>query len=169
MPIEAALIKPLVDALLALFRQAGDIKLKRQAEIAVREAIHELLRANPDENGAAARIAVAKAAGILSGDVVLAEDMLRKHRATKARTTGKSATGRRRRRPETPPDGEPGGTTGTEAAPARKVAIAGKGARPAAAARLAARRAPAATEPPRVPCPPCPAPEGEGTDPRRGR
>ncbi len=97
MPIEAALIKPVVDALLALFRQADDIKLKRNAEAALREAIRELLQAHPDENRAETRIAIAKAAGILSEDIVLAEDMLKKHRATKARTNGKGSTGRRRK------------------------------------------------------------------------
>ena len=97
MPIEAALIKPVVDALMALFRESNDLKLKRTAEGAVREAIRELLLANPDENKAQARIAIAKAAGILGEDVVLAEDMLLKHRASKARTAGKSATGRRRK------------------------------------------------------------------------
>jgi hypothetical protein len=97
MPIEAALIKPVVDALLALFRQGSDIQLKRNAEAALREAIRELLMANPDENRAAARIAIARAAGILTEDIVLAEDMLQKHRATRARTAGKSATGRKRK------------------------------------------------------------------------
>ncbi|MEO6264388.1 MAG: hypothetical protein ABIO58_05460 [Luteimonas sp.] len=97
MPIEAALIKPVVDALMGLFRQGKDLQLKHNAEAALREAIRELLLANPDENKAAARIAIAKAAGILSEDVVLAEDMLEKHRATKARTRGKSGTGRSRK------------------------------------------------------------------------
>ena len=97
MAIETALIKPVVDALLALFRESNDIKLKRNAEKALREAIRELLLANPDENKAEARIAIAKAAGILSEDVVLAEDMLEKHRATKAKTRGKSSTGRKRK------------------------------------------------------------------------
>ena len=97
MAIEAALIKPVVDALLALFQQGSDLKLKRNAQAAVREAIRELLQANPDENRAAARIAIARAAGILSEDVALAEDMLQKHRATRARTSGKAATGRRRK------------------------------------------------------------------------
>jgi len=97
MPIEAALIKPVVDALMALFRQSNDVKLKRNAEAAVREAIRELLLANPDENKAEARIAIAKAAGILSEDIVLAEDMLEKHRASKSRTAGKSSTGRKRK------------------------------------------------------------------------
>lgn len=96
MPIEAALVKPLVDALLALFRESSDLRLKRDAEAALREVIRELLKANPDENRAEARIAIARAAGIISEDVVLAEDMLKKHRAAKARTAGKTATGRRR-------------------------------------------------------------------------
>lgn len=104
LPIEAALIKPVVDALLALFRQGNDIKLKRNADAALREAIRELLLANPDENKAEARIAIAKAAGILSEDVVLAEDMLKKTRASKSRTRGKSSTGRRRK----PADGKTG-------------------------------------------------------------
>lgn len=98
MAIEAALIKPVVDVLLALFQQGNDLKLKHNAQAAVRDAIRELLQANPDENRAATRIAVARAAGILSEDVVLAEDMLQKHRATRARTRGKSTTGRRRTR-----------------------------------------------------------------------
>ena len=97
MPIEAALIKPVVDALMALFRRGENLHLKHNAEAALREAIRELLLANPDENKAEARIAIAKAAGILSGDVVLAEDMLRKHRATKSRTAGKSGRGGRAR------------------------------------------------------------------------
>ena len=99
MAIETALIKPVVDALLALFRESNDIKLKRNAEKALREAIRELLLANPDENKAEARIAIAKAAGILSEDIVLAEDMLQKHRASKSRTTGKSTSGRARKTP----------------------------------------------------------------------
>ncbi|MEZ0471728.1 hypothetical protein [Luteimonas salinilitoris] len=97
MPIEAILIKPVVDALLALFRQADDITLKRNAEAAIREAIRELLQANPNESRTEARIGIAKAAGILSEDVVLAEAMLKQHRATRARTRGKNATGRGRK------------------------------------------------------------------------
>lgn len=102
MPIEAALIKPVVDALMALFRQGENMQLKRNAEAALREAIRELLLANPDENKAAARIAIAKAAGILSEDVVLAEDMLQKHRATKSSTRGKG-TAHKARKPAAKP------------------------------------------------------------------
>ena len=97
MPIEAALIKPVVDALMGLFKQGDNLRLKRNAEAALREAIRELLLASPDDNKAEARIAIAKAAGILSEDVVLAEDMLKKTRAAKARTRGKAATGRKRK------------------------------------------------------------------------
>jgi hypothetical protein len=96
MPIEAALIKPVVDALMGLFRQGQHLQLKHNAEAALREAIRELLLANPDENKAAARIAVAKAAGILSADVALAEDMLQRHRDTRVRTRGKTSGSRSR-------------------------------------------------------------------------
>ena len=99
MPIEAALIKPVVDALMALLQRGEKATLTRNAEAALREAIRELLLANPDENKAQARIAIAKAAGLLSEDVLLAEDMLQKHRATKARTAGKAGTGRARKAP----------------------------------------------------------------------
>ena len=105
MPIEAALLKPVVDALMSLLSRGEKATLKRNAEAALRDAIRELLLANPDENKAQARIAIARAAGILSADVMLAEDMLEKHRATKARTTGKTATGRKRKpAPATPDD-----------------------------------------------------------------
>lgn len=132
MPIEAALIKPIVDALMALFRQGSDLKLKHNAETALREAIRELLLANPDENRAAARIAIAKAAGILSEDIVLAEDMLNKHRATRARTSGKSSTGRKRKplatpdKPEKPekPEKSADKSAGAASRPARKPAKA---------------------------------------------
>ena len=107
MAIEAALIKPVVDALMALFRRGENMHLKHDAEAALREAIRELLLANPDENKAQARIAVAKAAGILSEDVVLAEEMLNKTRAAKAKTAGKASTGRKRRPVATTPDAKP--------------------------------------------------------------
>lgn len=102
MPIEAALIKPVVDALMALFRQGEHVQLQRHAEAALREAIRELLLANPDENKAAARIAIARAAGILSEDIVLAEDMLEKHRSTRAKTRGKGTSHTVRKAPVAP-------------------------------------------------------------------
>ena len=65
MAIESALIKPVVDAIMALLRRGENVHLHRNAEKAVREAIRELLLASPDENKAAARIAIAKAACLL--------------------------------------------------------------------------------------------------------
>lgn len=124
MPIEAALIKPVVDALLVLFRQSSDLQLKRNAAAALSEAIRELLLANPDENKAEARIAIAKAAGILSEDVVLAEEMLKKTRASKARTHGKAATGRKRKPAEAKPET-------SKAKPAGKRKQAGSAKKPA--------------------------------------
>ena len=107
MAIETALIKPVVDALMALLQRGEKATLKRNAEAALREAIRELLLANPDENKAETRIAIAKAAGILSEDVMLAEDMLEKHRATRSKTTGKAATGRKRKPAAARPDDKP--------------------------------------------------------------
>ena len=115
MPIEAALVKPVVDALMGLFRQGEHLKLKRNAEAALREAIRELLLANPDENKAQAKIAIAKAAGILSEDVVLAEDMLQKHRATRTKTAGKASSGRKRKAAPAKVDDKP-----AKPAPTRK-------------------------------------------------
>ena len=107
MALETALIKPVVDALMALLQRGEKATLKRNAEAALREAIRELLLANPDENKAETRIAIAKAAGILSEDVMLAEDMLEKHRATRAKTRGKAATGRKRKPAVLKPDDKP--------------------------------------------------------------
>ena len=116
MAIEAALVKPVVDALMALFRRGENMHLKHDAEASLREAIRELLLANPDENKAQAKIAIAKAAGILSEDVVLAEDMLNKTRAAKAKTAGKASTGRGRKTR----------AASTEAKPAKKTKTATK-------------------------------------------
>ena len=49
MAIETALIKPVVDALMALLQRGEKATLKRNAETALRDAIRELLLANPDE------------------------------------------------------------------------------------------------------------------------
>ncbi len=115
MPIEAALIKPVVDALMSLLQRGEKANLQRNAEAALREAIRELLLANPDETKTEARIAIARAAGILSEDIVLAEDMLKKTRAAKSKTTGKAATGRKRK---------PAPSKHDEKAPAKKPAAA---------------------------------------------
>jgi len=128
MAVEAALVKPVVDVLLGLFQQGKDLKLKRNAEAAIREAIRELLLANPNENKAAARIAVARAAGILGEEVALAEDMLRRHRATKSRTASKSRVGKARKTSDKPAQKTARGALdkqhAREAAPVSKAATA---------------------------------------------
>ena len=93
MAVEAVLIKPVVDAILELARVGRGARLKANAEKAIREAIRELLHADPNEDSVAAKIAIAKAAGILSHEVVLAETMLGKVRAhkTAAKKTAKRA------------------------------------------------------------------------------
>jgi hypothetical protein len=101
MPIEASLLKPIVDAILSLARSGNKARLKRDAANAVREAIRELLLADPNESEAEAKIAIAKAAGLISEDVLLADDMLRKVRAKK------SPVGRIGRRRVEPPAKEP--------------------------------------------------------------
>ena len=72
---------------MGLFKQGDNLRLKRNAEEALRDAIRELLLAIPTRTSRA-RIAIAKAAGILSGTVA-GRVQLNKHRATKARTAGK--------------------------------------------------------------------------------
>jgi hypothetical protein len=91
MLIESSLIKPIVDAILRLARSGNNARLKRDAAKAVREAIRELLLADPNESEAEAKIAIAKAAGLISEDVLLADDMLRK-KSTLSRVGKKRAT-----------------------------------------------------------------------------
>ncbi len=89
MLIEASLLKPIVDAILGLARSGNNARLKRDAAKAVREAIRELLLADPNDSEAEAKIAIAKAAGLISEDVLLADDMLRKVRAAKKTSLGR--------------------------------------------------------------------------------
>jgi hypothetical protein len=76
---EVALVRPVVDALIGLYKKAKGARLKSTAEAALAEAIRELLLAPQDLNSAKAKIAVAKAAGIINADMVLAEEMVTKH------------------------------------------------------------------------------------------
>jgi hypothetical protein len=94
MAIEAGLIKPVVDAILGLVQGGRRVKLKRDAEKALQEAIRELLAANPNHSQVEAKIAVAKAAGIISQDLIVADDMLSKvkaHAGKVAKRTSKVA------------------------------------------------------------------------------
>ena len=73
-----ALAKPVIDALMKALDRAKDAHLKDNARKAIAEAISELIRIHPDVGKAEARIAIAKAAGILDQDLFTAERMLKK-------------------------------------------------------------------------------------------
>ena len=88
MPIDL-IAKPVIDALMRALDRARDASLKRNARQAVAEAISELIRLTPDVSKAEARIAVAKAAGILDQDLFTAERMLKKVKRA-AKKTGPS-------------------------------------------------------------------------------
>lgn len=79
--LEGALIKPIVDALIELYKKSKGTKLKSTAQASLAEAIRGLLLAPNDLRSAEAKIAVARAAGIISADLTLAEEMVVKHRA----------------------------------------------------------------------------------------
>jgi len=92
MAIEAGYIKPLVDAILDLVKKSSKAKLQRDAAKAVSEAIRELLQADPNENAVEAKIAIAKAAGLISHDVLLAGEMLEKVKSNKKKLPSKAST-----------------------------------------------------------------------------
>lgn len=93
MPIDL-LARPVVDALLKAFDRARDARLRASARRALGEAISELIRIDPDLDKARAKIAVARAAGILEQDLFTAERMLKKVRKA-VRTRGKPAARRK--------------------------------------------------------------------------
>ena len=88
MAIEAGFIKPVVDAILGLVKTGSNAKLQRDAG----KAIRELLLADPNENVVEAKIAIAKAAGLISQDVLLADEMLKKVKTTKTKLPSKAST-----------------------------------------------------------------------------
>ena len=92
MPIEAGFIKPVVDAILGLVKKGSNVKLQRDAAKAIREAIRELLLADPNENAVEAKIAIAKAAGLISHDVLLADEMLKKVKTNQKKLPSKAST-----------------------------------------------------------------------------
>lgn len=83
MVVDSALIKPVADAIMDLLKLAKTSRLTKQAESNIREAIKDLLLANPNEDKAEAAILAARAANLLSPDLLLAERMLEKVRTTK--------------------------------------------------------------------------------------
>src|SRR4249920_1885841 len=92
-----SLAKPVVDALLKALDRARDAKLRANARVAIAEAISELIRISPDLNKAEAKIAVARAAGILDQDLFTAERMLKKVKkaAKKAKAPKRKPASRR--------------------------------------------------------------------------
>lgn len=88
------LAKPVIDALMKALDRAKDAHLKDNARKAIAEAISELIRIHPDVGKAEARIAIARAAGILDQDLFTAERMLKKVK----RAARKSAPPRKRRK-----------------------------------------------------------------------
>ena len=102
MPIEA-LAKPVIDALMRALGQAQEARLQRNARRALSEAISELILANPDVNKAQAKIAVARAAGIIDSELFVAERMLKKvKKANKRDGKAKKAPAPRRRKRRAP-------------------------------------------------------------------
>lgn len=99
MPIEV-LARPVIDALLRAFDRAQDARLQRNARKALSEAITELILIKPDLHKARAKIAVAKAAGIIDSELFVAERMLKTVKKSDKRGKeksggGKSGAGRR--------------------------------------------------------------------------
>ena len=86
-----SLARPVIDALMKALDRARDARLKKHARQAVAEAIGELIRMHPDLDKAKARIAVARAAGILDQELFTAERMLKS--VKKAAKAKKPASG----------------------------------------------------------------------------
>ena len=93
--IEGALVKPIVDALIGLYKKAKGTHLKSTAEAALSEAIRELLLAPSNLRSAEAKIAAAKAVGIINADLVLAEEMASKHKAAAKKPAAKKAAAKK--------------------------------------------------------------------------
>jgi hypothetical protein len=95
--LRPSLLRPVLNLLLARLDGRRRRRLRRSADAALREAIRELLLAQPDERRVEAKIALARAAGAAARETALAEAMLQRHRETRARTAGKLHRSRRLR------------------------------------------------------------------------
>jgi len=93
--LRPSLFRPVVDLLLARLDRRRRRRLRGFADAALREAIRELLLAQPDERRVESKIAQARAAGALARETALAEAMLARHRETRACTAGKLHRSRR--------------------------------------------------------------------------
>jgi hypothetical protein len=93
------LAKPVVDALLKALDRARDAHLRANARTAIGEAITELIRISPDLSKAQAKIAIARAAGIIDQDLFTAERMLKKVQKSVKDPPKKPAGKSRKRKP----------------------------------------------------------------------
>ena len=91
MAIEAALIKPIVDVVLAGLKNIKGVKVKKDAASELSDVIKSLLQLSPDINSAEAKIQAAKAAGVISKELILAQQMISKHRVAAKPAAKKAA------------------------------------------------------------------------------
>jgi hypothetical protein len=94
MPIEV-LARPVIEALLRALARAQQSQLQRNARKALSEAITELVLITPDLQKAKAKIAIAKAAGIIDRELFVAESMLKKVKKSAKRGKARAEVGRR--------------------------------------------------------------------------
>jgi hypothetical protein len=76
MPIEAALIKPIVDAILAIFKGGKSQIDRTKAHEAIQEALKELWKVEPEIEMVEAAIRGAEIAGLIDADVQRAKNRL---------------------------------------------------------------------------------------------
>jgi len=76
MSIEAALVQPITDAILAGLKKVYGVKVKKNTASELNEVIRNLLQINPDLPAAEVKIHAAKALGEISRELILAEKML---------------------------------------------------------------------------------------------
>ncbi len=76
MAIEVVLVKPIVDAILAALKSLKNVKVRKDASAELTKVIHNLIQISPDITNAEVKIRAAKAAGVISKELVLAEEML---------------------------------------------------------------------------------------------
>jgi 2-hydroxychromene-2-carboxylate isomerase len=99
-----AAIKPLFDLLYTLVGRSKDTQARAKAERELREVVRELLQESPNLTRAEFRIAVARALGITSEDLLQAEKMLKQVQAaeTRKRREGKKPAARPPRKKGSP-------------------------------------------------------------------
>lgn len=85
---EGVALKAVIDGLVNLFSRSKNKRLTDKGKAALEEAMRELLMAPTDLRSAETKIRIAKAAGIISQDVELAEEWVAKHKASAKKKAG---------------------------------------------------------------------------------